>query len=285
MSHLPKLMELHRIPFAWRVRLLKFYLLRLIGTHDGKGENMLRFYIHLITSNGRLISDGPGFLISRYKFEGKDITVKLRNFPSSDPEAFEQIFVDHEYRRVTKLFGEGTRLRMIDAGANIGFASIYFSLFFPNIKVIAVEPDPKNFELLTENLKLNGVENNICLRAAVWKTDSYLEINNDFRDGKAWSVRVNETDKVTQLKGITLDGLLDRSGEEQIDLFKMDIEGSEGVVLENMGAAGIPGSIRCFAIEIHDEIVDRARIEGRLADLGYRISFSGELTIAVHEQR
>lgn len=285
MTHLSKLLELRRIPFAWRIRLLRFYLLRLFGMRDRTGENMLRFYIHLISSNGRLMSDSSRFLISRYKFDGKEITVKLRNFPSSDPEAFEQIFVSHEYRPVVKLLRHVTRLRMIDAGANIGFASIYFASFFSSIKVIAVEPDLENFELLVENLKLNGIEDNICLRAAVWKTTSYLEINNDFRDGKAWSMSVGEADRVTSLRGITLDELFDRSGEEQIDLFKMDIEGSEGVVFENTWATSIPGSIRCFAIEIHDEIADRAQIEGQLVELGYRISFSGELTIAVHEQR
>src|SRR5258708_24737589 len=45
----------------------------------------------------------------------------------------------------------GRELVIIDAGANIGAAALYFSFRFSGSKVIAIEPEKKNCELLKMN--------------------------------------------------------------------------------------------------------------------------------------
>ena len=47
---------------------------------------------------------------------------------------------------------------IIDLGANIGIETIKFKFFFPNSKIIAVEPEKSNFEILKNNTKnYNGI--------------------------------------------------------------------------------------------------------------------------------
>src|SRR5260370_33102054 len=47
----------------------------------------------------------------------------------------------------------GKRPLIIDGGANIGAASVYFSAQFRDAFVVAVEPEASNFRLLVENTK------------------------------------------------------------------------------------------------------------------------------------
>ena len=89
---------------------------------------------------------------------------------SCDEGVIKQIFVDNDYalnrlRRHPELMSflerrsaGGLQPLVIDAGANIGAASVYFSLAFPNALVVSVEPDLGNFELLARNVMGLGIE-------------------------------------------------------------------------------------------------------------------------------
>ena len=67
--------------------------------------------------------------------------------PSFDVVTFEHVFLRQEYR-----FDAKTSPRtIVDAGANIGLSSIYFSNRFPGAKIIAIEPEDGNFEMLKRN--------------------------------------------------------------------------------------------------------------------------------------
>jgi len=58
----------------------------------------------------------------------------------------------------------GERPLIVDAGANIGAAAVYFSRAFPNAQVVAIEPDRGNFDLLARNTAGLAVA---CRHAAV----------------------------------------------------------------------------------------------------------------------
>lgn len=95
---------------------------------------------------------------------------------TSDEGMIWQIFSNKDYdlrrlRRGEDLFaywreqGEsGKRPLIIDAGANIGAASVYFCREFPNAQIVAIEPDRGNFEILL--LNAHGLPIS-CLNAAV----------------------------------------------------------------------------------------------------------------------
>jgi hypothetical protein len=62
---------------------------------------------------------------------------------TSDVKAFEQVIYEKEYEMALSR----PPSVILDAGANIGLASIYFANRYPNAKIIAVEPEKSNFEL------------------------------------------------------------------------------------------------------------------------------------------
>ena len=59
---------------------------------------------------------------------------------------------------------------MIDAGAYIGDTTVYFLSRFPNLKVIALEPNPKSYEIAKLNLAPYG-ERCILLQKGLFSND------------------------------------------------------------------------------------------------------------------
>ncbi len=287
MNHFRKIQEIYRIPFLWCLGILAFYSLKLLGISYAKGETKLRFYIHLMKCNGKITSIKGDRFVCKYRFLNKDLTVILRNFPSSDPNVFEQIFVDQEYRRIVDLLQtKTTPLTMIDAGANIGLTSIYFNFFFNNINIVAIEPDKENFELLVQNFKFNELSVEGCINSALWSTNEFLKTSSRFRDGKSWSVKVEEAQMSNfDVIGVTLEELFSRFNFETLDLLKMDIEGSEKKIFQDrIAIEKIIMRIKYFAIEIHDEVSDRQEIEMILTNTGSNVFHYGELTIGSNER-
>lgn len=82
-------------------------------------------------------------------------TVEVRS-SGSDWDTFAEVFLDHIYSDdLLHLFGAepaSSRVRtVVDAGANVGFASVYFRSRYPNADVWAIEPDTGNYKQLRHN--------------------------------------------------------------------------------------------------------------------------------------
>ena len=55
---------------------------------------------------------------------------------------------------------------VIDCGANIGVATLYFKTVAPEARVIAFEPEPTAYELLRENVERNRLTDVACTGGA-----------------------------------------------------------------------------------------------------------------------
>jgi FkbM family methyltransferase len=139
---------------------------------------------------------------------------------------------------------------IIDAGANTGMAAVYYAHNFPKASVIAIEPDPGNFELLETNTA--HFSNVSCIRAALWSHTGTVDLV-DPGDG-SWAFRVEEapTDapSTNLVQAITVDSLVERYDIERVDVLKVDIEGGERAVFED--AAPWIDRVDTIAIELHD---------------------------------
>jgi len=174
--------------------------------------------------------------------------VTLRTY-STDPDVFRQVFLDAQYALPTQL---PQVRRIIDAGANIGLSSLYFLIQHPSATVIALEPDPANYDLARAN---TAAFRDRCrvLPVALWSHRSALALVDG---GAAWAISVRDaTVGEPVVSGMSLAEIMAEADWASADLVKIDIEGAEVQVL----AAETPASVaaaKCWAIELHS---DRAR--------------------------
>jgi|GEM_PF-1515741 len=220
------------------------------------------------------------YLDGSFSYRGQDIRVRLRR-NSSDPEVFYQIFIEEEYLRSIHLIREKMQLPevplIIDAGANIGLASLYFSLHFTNCRLQLLEPFGENAAAARENLQRNAVHAEV-LQAALWQRETQLKADFSFRDGKEWSVTVLESPG-GPIRGITPAMLLPADGST-IDILKVDIEGSEfPVFLEQGVPATMLRSTRALIMEIHDDKGDREELKAVFTENNFECIELGELSL------
>ena len=203
--------------------------------------------------------------------------VRVRMSPSSDEYVFDQIFVRHEYEPVCEQLAD--QKVILDLGANVGYASALLASRYPNAQIIAVEPDPKNFELCCINLKPYGDRIKV-LKGAVWSTCSRLALSYELGDGWATQVVAADNEADAQVDAWDIATLLDIAGVQTADLVKIDIEGSEVELFASNTAQWI-SRVRNICIELHDhrcrDVFFRA-----LSELEYGLLETGESTMCLN---
>ncbi|QEC66773.1 FkbM family methyltransferase [Panacibacter ginsenosidivorans] len=171
---------------------------------------------------------------------------------------------------------------IIDAGANAGYASIYFANRFPGAAIYAVEPDAGNFEMLKKNAA--PYPQITCLQKAIWNKHAALIIK-DAGNGE-WAFAVEEiTEKNKgEIEAITLTDLLSNYDLPTIDILKIDIEGSEKEVFAE-GYEPWLSKTKYLVIEVHDGLKKGCSKSVFKATSTFNFSFkrSGENLVFVND--
>jgi FkbM family methyltransferase len=142
---------------------------------------------------------------------------------TSDIVVFHQIFVDREYRCLDHVSEANL---VIDCGANVGYSAAYFLARYGKARLIAVEPDPANFALLSRNVEVFK-DRVTLLQRGVWSRTVGLVIANPTANAWAFMVREAHPGEVATIEAVDIPSLLRASGQERISILKVDIEGSE----------------------------------------------------------
>ena len=196
----------------------------------------------------------------------------------SDLWVFDQIFL---YRELDSDFGPTPR-RIIDAGANIGLASVFFANRFPEAHILALEVDKQNFELLVENVR--PYPNITPLLKGLWNRRANLQINNP--EELPWAFTVSEAIQggSSTIEGIGVADLLRDFNWPQVDLLKMDIEGAELEVLSS-GTDEWINRVRVLTIEIHYQRVGCWEAFNRIAEQNpFALKWAGEYAVLSRKQ-
>ncbi len=134
------------------------------------------------------------------------VTLELKGFEgnlrfrpgTSDKEVVEQVFLGDEFSWLGRLDGVST---IVDCGANIGATGFLLLNAFPDARLVAIEPDAGNYDVLRKNLEQFG-ERAIALNAAVWSRDTTLRlVRGEFLDGREWTYQAKE-DPDTSLEAV-----------------------------------------------------------------------------------
>jgi FkbM family methyltransferase len=219
-----------------------------------------------------------------------DQVLYARLHPNSDLLVLKQVLCNEEYLSLVEAIKlnnfEQKILRIIDAGANVGYASAYFRFHFPNANIACVEPDNGNIDLLRKNFN-KEIDNGsvvVFANALSNKSGNNFVITHDFRDGKDWSKTVSLSETDSSLKSISIDGILKEMKWQEVDLLKIDIEGSERFLFQDSASANFLEKVRVIAIEIHDEFGVRDDVYQRLKEHDFFVFTSGETTIGVNKK-
>lgn len=215
--------------------------------------------------------------VARVKMDSLKHPLYLRPW-SSDLYVFEQIFIHREYD--TPISKPQT---ILDAGANIGLAAIYFANRFPDAKIVAVEPESNNFAMLKRNIQ--PYPNIVALQAAVWSHSGRLTLVN--RDDKSWAFRFTEpqeeaapSDPHDTCVAFSIDEISKLHNDARaFDLLKIDIEGAERSVF-SAGGDWIDNA-RCIIVECHDRLLHNCEstVVAAMRSRSYQTRRSGEYLV------
>jgi FkbM family methyltransferase len=223
----------------------------------------------------------PFYQYRQQAFERTTVWLNESRYPvelrkgTSDFEVFRDIFLSRQYRSLCK----GDPRTLIDAGANIGLTSLYFLHRYPKVRVIALEPDPENYEVAKQNLQPFKHRCEL-LNAALWSHDTTLAVQRGkFRDGRHWASQVTPAcnDSKVVVPAYSVPTLMSRYRIETLDILKIDIEGAERIVFD--GETPFLRRTTICAVECHDAAASAIFHRAALAN-GCTVSRDGEITIA-----
>jgi FkbM family methyltransferase len=184
------------------------------------------------------------------KAPGYPHPVKIRGGKGSDGYAFYQHLAIKDFDILDDL---GSPRLMIDAGANIGMASIYFLNRYPHLKIVAIEPDPETFEICRINLAPYS-DRVTLLKGAIWSSCGHVVL---CKGELEWNSHVKQAADGTDasVQAYDVPALIEAGGGGAVDFLKVDIEGGETELFGKNTEAWLP-NIKNISIEFHgDECV------------------------------
>lgn len=196
---------------------------------------------------------------------------------SVDFFVFDSIFRRGEYDFVTGFTPE----YIVDAGAFTGLSAVYFHKRYPGARIIAVEPEESNFNIMVRNTF--SCDRIIPVMGALYGESIPLTISNPSAEKYAFRVGENSNGG-RQVIGFSIKELMERYRLLRIDILKMDIEGAEYQVFRNDPASWLV-NVGCLIIELHEYIQPGVTelVVNTLQASGFTISHRGENLIALRE--
>lgn len=167
-------------------------------------------------------------------------TARVKNFAVSylQEEEFNDLKKEIFHRQIYWFETDKREPIIIDAGAHLGLASLYFKWLYPEARILAFEPNPILADLYRNNLSNNHLENWQLEQVALGGREGQQPFYFDDTSWQWYSVGSlkkgawNGEQKQQQMIITTVKRLSDYCRDlSEIDLLKMDIEGSEFVVL------------------------------------------------------
>jgi len=168
-----------------------------------------------------------------------------------DIAVLREIFIAEEYALVSVPEPKV----IVDLGAHYGDTALYYHARFPLATIIAVEPNPENFDRLIKNTF--NIPTIIPVQMAVGDDEGTIELYLTTSTlGHSTLARPDAVGTVL-VPLITLPSLLRKYGFEYADLIKFDIEGAEFSVFAGVDTRSIA---HAFVGEVHIDLQERGSV-------------------------
>jgi len=169
------------------------------------------------------------FKISLSLFPDKKIFIRTY---AGDIDIFYEIFFKKVYEFPEMQMNNPT---IIDAGANVGFGTLYFLFKKPEATIYCIEPDADNFAFLKKNLQSEIKKGQVMpVMAALTDKDGYVNLQSRRFKYNTEIAKAFSPDEKTVI-GYKVQSFLKKYDITKAGLFKIDIEGAEeNIFTENV---------------------------------------------------
>lgn len=203
------------------------------------------------------------------------LVLRLRNglqiaCRANEAAPFLDIFVEHCYEPPSVTWSQVSTI--VDVGANVGIASLWFASRAPKARIVSIEPSKTAWSSLSENIRRNGASTRItAVNGAVGDRSGVGQ----FRDDPSGSVFARlESAGEDSVPITTLAQLLDDYGIEDLDVLKLDCEGAEYDILLSAEPA-ILRRVQHIVGEYHDvEGRNPKELSDRLSQAGFAVEMT-----------
>jgi hypothetical protein len=152
-----------------------------------------------------------------------------------------------------RLFPLNSIKTILDLGANIGFYSVPFRFFQPNARIIAIEPDKSNFDMLKKNTENLDVEvYNLALGNGkeVVKNKGKFSVTHKFSPDSNGNESENE-----KCQSLLLNNIIEKYKIDCNGLFiKIDTEGAERFIFNHNPSEDIIRKSLGTSMEVHNRL-------------------------------
>lgn len=179
--------------------------------------------------------------------------------------------------------------RSCDLGANLGLHSIVMAKL--GWQVVAYEPDPIHTEIMVQNLKMNGVEHKVdLLGRAIAVQEGTVEFTRVLGNTTSSHISGAKPNPYGELEyfDVDCDSFVGLTG--LYDLIKMDVEGLEALLLDNVDAGFFEGTDVILEVGSKEnalliwDVINRLGIRGYSQKNGWnQVSDISDLPISYRE--
>lgn len=224
-----------------------------------------------ILSRGWKVTGVQGYLVTLTSRDG-EVSITCRTNKGNDLGHIMEIFLDNSYNYDVR------NKVVIDVGASNGDSSIFFAKRGAK-RIIALEPDEESYALATRNVEASRVGDQVillnkALSSQRGKITLYVyenSVNGNSIDPQNM-VKLGERVIPKTVESVTLTELLDMAKDETVGLLKMDCEGCEYSVLNNLEREAFE-RIEAIFMEYHNGLQNLKSI---LESNGFQVEVIGE---------
>jgi FkbM family methyltransferase len=149
----------------------------------------------------------------------------------------------------------------VDGGAHAGLYSVLAGrLVGAAGRLVSVEPNPDNYVILERNLQRNRVSWATAIQAALYSRTEQMPFYPETPGRSAYGSLIppDVPTNAVSVKALTLEGIRQELGIDQIAAVKIDTEGSEVEVLKGITQSACPAAFPLLIIEFTEMNLKRA---------------------------
>lgn len=237
------IISLTKYKFSWYFRELFFIIKNVVGLKSKIQMVNMTILYHLNNYINKIHYYGGNFKSKIQIGKNYSVTFEIRPY-SGDIFVIFEILMYKSYHIPEKILPKNNVKCILDCGANIGVTSLFFAERYREATIYSIEPVPENFELLKRNV---AAEPRIVPVQAAVVGRPRQSVTMTSHESSQLN-RINVDGKGREVTALTVDQICKKYGITEIDLLKVDIEGTESELFSN---CEFPRKTKFIIIELH----------------------------------